>query len=65
MFYQNKRMNEVAHPAENQITDAFGINRTKVPFPEPVHWCVINYYELNTRLGVPYEATSVSRNFYL
>ena len=57
-------MNEVAHPAESQITDAFGVNRTKVPFPEPIHWCVVNYYELNTRLGVPYEATSVSKLLY-
>ena len=29
-------------------------------FQEPEHWCVVNYYELNTRLGVPFEATNVS-----
>lgn len=38
------------------------LTKAKVLFQEPEHWCVVNYYELNTRLGVPFEATNFVLN---
>ena len=35
----------------------------RIGYEEKEHWCTINYYELNQRLGIPFNAELVTLNF--
>lgn len=55
-YHSNDNSNTSFHTASDEQVP--GMKLTEVSLEEPLHWCSIAYYELNSRVGEMFHATS-------